>query len=84
MEFECVYCDFRVFYNKINLMPQIDFRNGIYQGEAKDKIPHGHGFFFSINLTFIIAYWEDGIINGPTIIIYPSGSVFYGNIGRSH
>lgn len=58
----------------------IDFRNGRYQGEIKNKLPDGVGIFFSIDLIFIIAHWKEGKMFGKAIIIYSTGAIFCGAI----
>jgi hypothetical protein len=37
-----------------------DYRNGRYQGFLHSNQPHGVGIFMHINLTFIIAEWQNG------------------------
>ena len=55
-----------------------DYRNGRYQGQVKDKLPHGIGIFMQINLTFVIAEWTHGYIDGSAVIIFPDASTFCG------
>lgn len=58
----------------------IDFRNGRYQGQTKDQLPHGLGCFLDRNFMFCIAEWTAGEINGSTILIFPSGRIFCGKV----
>lgn len=62
------------------MFPVIDFRNGRYQGETKNQLPHGLGFFIDKNFMFCLAEWVAGEIKGHTIVVYPSGRVFFGDI----
>jgi hypothetical protein len=55
-----------------------DYRNGRYQGQLKNKQPHGIGIFMQINLTFVIAEWSHGYIDGSAVVIFPDGSTFCG------
>lgn len=69
--------------NKFNksMFPIIDFRNGRYQGQTKNHLPHGIGFFIDKNYMLVISEWLAGDIKGYSIIIYPSGRIFCGKIG---
>lgn len=60
----------------------IDFRNGRYQGEVRNKRPHGVGAFFAADLTLTFAQWTDGRIEGKAIVLYSDGTVFCGTISN--
>ncbi len=62
------------------MFPIIDFRNGRYQGQTKQQLPHGAGCFMDSSFMFCIGEWIAGEIVGKAIIIYPSGRVFCGQI----
>ncbi|MCB0368496.1 MAG: hypothetical protein KDD45_03410 [Bdellovibrionales bacterium] len=63
----------------------VDYRNAKYQGEISEyeRIPSGLGILLSIDYHAVIAHWQEGVINGPCCIFYPSGSLFYGSISNS-
>jgi hypothetical protein len=42
------------------MFPIIDFRNGRYQGETKNQLPHGVGIFIDKNFLFCLAEWIAG------------------------
>lgn len=60
----------------------IDFRNGRYQGEVRNKKPHGLGAFFAADLTLTFAHWAEGKIEGKAIVLYYDGTVFCGTISN--
>lgn len=62
------------------MFPVIDFRNGRYQGQTKDHLPHGFGCFMDRNFMFCIGEWVAGEMQGNSIIFFPSGVIFYGRI----
>jgi hypothetical protein len=62
------------------MFPVIDFRNGRYQGQTKDQLPHGLGCFVDRNFMFCVGEWIAGELNGLAIIIFPSGRIFCGRI----
>lgn len=65
---------------KNQLFPVIDYRNGRYQGEARNNIPYGIGFFMDKNFMMCLAEWISGEIQGHAIVIYPSGKIFCGKV----
>lgn len=62
------------------MFPVIDFRNGRYQGQTRNQLPHGVGFFIDKNFLFCVAEWLAGEISGNAVILFPSGRVFAGTI----
>lgn len=62
------------------MFPVIDFRNGRYQGQTRNQLPNGVGFFIDKNFLLCLAEWIAGEIAGHAIIIFPSGRVFAGEI----
>ena len=43
-----------------DMQPVIDYRNGRYQGETQNQLPHGVGFFIDKNFLFCIGEWLAG------------------------
>lgn len=62
------------------MLPVIDFRNGRYQGQTRNQLPHGVGFFIDKNFLLCIGEWLAGELQGNAIVIFPSGRVFSGGI----
>lgn len=60
--------------------PIIDFRNGRYQGQLKNQLPHGIGIFIDKNYLFCLAEWIAGVVQGPALVVFPSGRIFSGHI----
>ena len=56
----------------------IDYRNGRFQGFTKDELYHGLGAILTDDFIFGLTYWQDGIANGPSILIFPDEKIFYG------
>lgn len=66
------------------MFPIIDFRNGRYQGETKNQLPHGVGIFMDKNFLFCLGEWIAGEVRGHALVVYPSGRIFCGDIvGRT-
>jgi hypothetical protein len=62
------------------MFPVIDFRNGRFQGQTRNQLPHGVGFFIDKNFLFCLGEWVAGELSGNAIVIFPSGRVFAGGI----
>jgi hypothetical protein len=62
------------------MFPIIDYRNGRYQGQTINHIPHGVGIFIDRNFMFCLAEWISGEVKGQALVIFPSGRIFYGTI----
>lgn len=57
-----------------------DFRNARYQGEMQNGQPNGIGIVIDYNYLFCLAEWKDGLIDGPTFIVFPDSRIFCGRI----
>lgn len=62
------------------MFPIIDFRNGRYQGQTKNKLPDGVGILLDKNFMFLLAEWVAGEVKGPAVIVFPSGRTFCGHL----
>lgn len=60
----------------------VDYRDAKYQGEVSDylKLPNGTGMLMNIDYLLVISYWQEGMIDGPTFILFPEGNIYYGDI----
>lgn len=60
----------------------VDYRDAKYQGEISDylKLPNGTGMLMNIDYLLVISYWQEGMIDGPTFILFPEGNIYYGDI----
>jgi hypothetical protein len=63
-----------------DMLPVIDFRNGRYQGQTRNQLPHGVGLFIDKSFLLCLGEWLAGELQGNAIIIFPSGRVFAGGI----
>jgi hypothetical protein len=64
------------------MLPAINYRNGRYQGQIKDKLPHGVGILIDKDYLFCLAEWRNGEIDGCTFILFPSNKIFCGKISH--
>jgi hypothetical protein len=62
------------------MQPVIDFRNGRYQGETRDQLPHGFGFYLDKSFTLCAGEWLSGILSGEAMIVFRLGGVYCGSI----
>ena len=58
----------------------IQYRNAVYQGHTNLTRPHGLGIFIDNQLTFLLAEFKDGEIDGPVFVVYPDCKIFCGRI----
>jgi hypothetical protein len=58
----------------------IDFRNGRYQGQTKNQLPHGLGIFINKDWLFCLGEWLSGELVGLAFLVFPSGKIFCGRI----
>ena len=59
---------------------ELDYRNDKYQGEASSHTQARHGSVILIHddLSFYASQWNDGKLNGPTMIYISHGKYIYG------
>ena len=58
----------------------IDFRNARYQGEVRDRKPHGIGITIDNNHLFCLAHWNAGKIDGPVFVVFPEAQILCGRM----
>lgn len=58
----------------------IDYRNAVYHGQTQDGKPHGLGIIVDNQLTFILAEFKEGEIEGTIFVVYADCKIFCGRI----
>lgn len=57
----------------------LEFRNGLYQGQAIHSKPQGIGLFLDDLMRFYCSAWHDGMLHGPTVVFSGHGKYLYGD-----
>lgn len=70
--------------NKPQVLPEslrldsIAFRNGVYRGELRGKIPEGHGVFQYNDSSLYEGEFRNGLMEGPGKLSWPDGKIMEG------